>query len=128
MFYSIRNIIVLLTVIYSSVTSDWNYGQEGPDVWSDQYPLCARHSQSPIDIKTACTIHRSFEPFGISSAYSQSRNFTLINNGHTISGTLKDNNSSSLKLVGGGLIGTYQFSSFHFHWGENYKSGSEHQV
>jgi len=26
------------------------------------------------------------------------------------------------------LNGIYQFVNFHLHWGENYKSGSEHQV
>jgi len=128
MFFSIFNIVFLLIIIHQSITSDWNYGEEGPDVWSDDYPLCSGRSQSPINIRTACTIYQPFKPFQFSSGYDQLQNFTLINNGHTISGALTNGNSSILTLTGGGLIGTYRFSSFHFHWGENYKSGSEHQM
>lgn len=108
--------------------TEWNYSKEGPDVWSDLEPSCAGHAQSPIDIKTACTIYHSYDPFVLSAAYNQVQSFTLINNGHTISAQLTNRSSPSMTLVGGGLQGTYRFSSLHFHWGENYKSGSEHQV
>jgi carbonic anhydrase len=128
MYFSIFNLIFFLTIINQSITDEWNYGAQGPDVWADQYPLCSGHSQSPIDIRTACTVYRRFEPFKFSSTYNQPQNFILINNGHTISGVLTDGNSSLLTLTGGGLDGIYKFSSFHFHWGENYGSGSEHQV
>lgn len=106
----------------------WNYQDLGPDVWSDTYPSCANHSQSPINIRTACTTYRSFTPFNFTSAYNLTQNFTLLNNGHTITGTYMSNDESSLMLTGGGLNKTYHFYSFHLHWGENYKSGSEHQM
>jgi len=128
MFFFTLNILFLLTIIHQSITSDWNYDEHRSDVWSDEYPLCAKHAQSPINIRTACTVYQSFETFDFSSDYDQSQDFTLINNGHTISGKLTSNDPSLFTLIGGGLSGTYEFSSFHFHWGENYKSGSEHQV
>ncbi|CAF1141717.1 unnamed protein product [Adineta ricciae] len=122
--------ILLLSLSTSSFASgnDWNYQNEGPDVWSDSYPLCAARLQSPIDIKTACTKYVSYKPFQFTQDYSIVHNFTLQNNGHTIVGTLNDSYSSSLKLVGGNLNGSFEFVTFHLHWGENYRSGSEHQV
>jgi carbonic anhydrase len=125
---SIFNIIFLLTIIHQSVTSDWNYAGLGPDVWPDLFPTCSGSSQSPIDIKTACTTYQSFEPFQFSYAYNLTQNFTLTNNGHTISGEQVDPNAFPLTLSGGGLDGTFTFNNFHLHWGENYNSGSEHQL
>ncbi|CAF0997586.1 unnamed protein product [Adineta steineri] len=106
----------------------WNYHDLGPDVWSDTYPTCAAHSQSPINIQTACTDYQSFTPFSFQSGYNLTHNFTLHNNGHTIVGRYTGNSSTTYTLTGGGLNGTYEFLQFHLHWGENYKSGSEHQV
>ncbi|CAF4232174.1 unnamed protein product, partial [Rotaria sordida] len=121
--------ISLLLIIVCPITGEsWNYHDLGPDIWSETYPSCAGHSQSPINIKTACTIYRTFTSFNFSSAYNLNHNFTLLNNGHSIVGTYNGNDSSSFKLTGASLNGTFEFSSFHLHWGENSKSGSEHQV
>jgi carbonic anhydrase len=121
-------ITVLLSIVHRTICDSWDYHALGPDVWSDTYPSCANHSQSPINIQTACTTYQSFTPFHFTSAYDLTNNFTLVNNGHTIVGTYIGNASSALTLTGGGLNGTYNLRNFHLHWGENYKSGSEHQV
>jgi carbonic anhydrase len=121
-------ISLFLCISCSTTDETWNYHNLGPDVWSDAYPSCAGHSQSPINIRTACTIYQPYTPFNFSSTYDLTHDFTLINNGHTIIGTYNGNESSSLKLTGGGLHGTFEFVNFHLHWGENYRSGSEHQV
>jgi len=121
-------LVILLNIVHRMSCETWNYGDLGPDVWSDTYPSCAKHSQSPINIKTACTSYQSFTPFHFTSTYDLRHNFTLLNNGHTIVGRYIDNDSSPLILTGGGLNGTYYFLNFHLHWGENYKSGSEHQM
>jgi carbonic anhydrase len=119
---------VLLTLFHRIISDTWNYADLGPDVWSDTYPLCAGQSQSPIDIKTACTTYRSWIPFQFSSAYSLAQNFTLTNNGHNIVATYNGSGSSPFVLKGGGLDSGYGFVNFHLHWGQNYKSSSEHQV
>jgi carbonic anhydrase len=106
----------------------WNYGALGPDVWPDAYPACGGSSQSPINIKTACTKYQSYAPFQFSSAYSATQSFTLTNNGHSIIGTQVDKTKYPLTLTGGGLSEPFTFVDFHLHWGENYKSGSEHQM
>jgi carbonic anhydrase len=119
---------ISFALLHRIICETWNYGDLGPDVWSDEYPLCSGRSQSPINIRTACTTYQSFTPFQFSSTYNLTNNFTITNNGHTIVGTYNGTESSSLKLTGGSLHGTYEFVNFHLHWGENYKSGSEHQV
>ena len=44
-------------------------------------------------------------------------------------GTLNDPlKLAAFRLAGGGLNGTFEFVNFHLHWGENHKSGSEHEV
>ena len=123
-------VLYLLMISARSIHSvDWNYHDFGPDVWSERYPTCAGRSQSPINIITACTVYEDFPPFVFSSNYNSSLNFTLENTGNTITGTINnDQNTTFLEITGGGLNGTFQFSSFHLHWGENHKSGGEHQM
>jgi len=120
--------LLCLINLYRSDDTHWNYRDLGPDVWKDDFPACDGRSQSPIIIKTACTIYQPFKPFHFSSAYGLIQNFTLTNNGHTISATQTKKDLFPLHLTGGGLIGTYEFVNFHLHWGANYRSGSEHQI
>ena len=109
-------------------TQRWDYAAMGPDVWRDYFPVCGRSSQSPINIETARTVQRSYEPFQFSSAYDSAYNMTLTHSGTTVHGDLNEDGDSSLTLTGGGLNGTFAFLAFHLHWGENYRTGSEHQV
>lgn len=120
--------IALLAALHISLAVQWDYGSKGPDVWSDAFPACSGRSQSPIDIRTACTIYRPYSPFQLSSAYSQPQKFRLVNNGHSIVATYIGNEPSPFTLIGGGLNGTFKLKNFHLHWGENYRSGSEHIV
>jgi carbonic anhydrase len=122
--------ILLLSIIILFLTDKiicvaWDYDKVGPDVWSKYYPDCGKHSQSPVNIQTACTIHQDFQPFQFTSIYNDTLNFTLKNDGHTI--TVR-HNGHILPLTGGNLNGNYQFSNFHVHWGPNEKVGSEHQM
>ncbi|CAF0867381.1 unnamed protein product [Adineta steineri] len=128
MHLSRSSFILLCIIIQQSMASDWNYADEGPDVWSDLYPACAGTSQSPINIDTTTTDYLAFTTLYLGSSYNVPLNFQFINNGHTIVGTYTGNDTSNFVFIGGGLRGTFTFSSFHLHWGENYKSGSEHQV
>ncbi|CAF1580137.1 unnamed protein product, partial [Didymodactylos carnosus] len=103
----------------------WNYEELGPDIWYLTYPNCAGFEQSPIDIITSCTEYHQFQPFTFSSHYSARNNFTLMNNGHTITAKLQDQTQNNLlTLSGGNLSGSFLFQSFHLHWGENAKQGT----
>ncbi|CAF0865734.1 unnamed protein product [Rotaria sordida] len=123
-------VFILLCLIHTSLSdaSHWDYGHVGPEVWEDSYPICQGKVQSPINILTACTVYNAFPAFQFSPATNATQNFTITNNGHTITATQVDKNAFPLTLSGGGLNETYQFANFHLHWGENYKSGSEHQI
>jgi carbonic anhydrase len=119
----------LFVTVYSDLSYVWNYGEYGPDVWSEMYPTCGGQSQSPINILTACTTYKQFQPFVLASGYDEQHNFTLTNNGHTIVGTFNNESKlSAFRLTGGSLNGTFEFQNFHLHWGQNHKSGSEHEV
>jgi carbonic anhydrase len=107
---------------------DWDYHQYGPDVWPDLFPQCGGSAQTPINIATARTTYRGFSPFKLSSSYNSTQSFKLVNIGHIVSASLVAGASSPPSFTGGGLRGTYQFVDLHLHWGENYRSSSEHQV
>ncbi|CAF0965520.1 unnamed protein product [Adineta steineri] len=128
MHLSRSSFILLCIIIQYSIAAHWNYADEGPDVWSDLYPECDGTSQSPIDIDTTTTVYAPLTKFYFGSSYNVPQNFLFMNNGHTLVGHYTGNDASRLSFTGGGLKGVFTFSSFHLHWGENYKSGSEHQV
>jgi len=119
------HLLLVVFVLFNSINislsdvSHWDYGEIGPDVWKDYFPTCGSNAQSPINIKTACTVYQSFAPFQFSSAYDLIQNFTLTNNGHTITGQQVDPSAFLLTLSGGGLTETFQFNNFHLHRGEN---------
>jgi carbonic anhydrase len=106
----------------------WDYHGSGPDIWKYKFSACRGQSQSPINIMTPCTVYQPFPTFNLSTNYGLTQNFTLNNNGHGISAKLIDETQFPLTLTGGGLNGTYKFVNVHLHWGENFVSGSEHQV
>ena len=121
--------ILIASTVAGLVTSQsWDYTAVGPDVWQDYYSGCGGSLQSPINIKTACTVQRSYEPFQFSAAYGNVYKMKLIHSGMSVNGDLADAGGSSLTLTGGGLNGIFDFLAFHLHWGTNYRSGSEHQV
>ncbi len=121
---------LLISLLFISVHSHpWNYAELGPDIWSDYYPLCAGQSQSPINILTACTIYQEFSPFEFIAIDNEKHSMILNNNGNTIVGIMNEEwKQTPIRLTGGGLNGTFDFVNFHLHWGENYKSGSEHRM
>jgi carbonic anhydrase len=129
-FYLLLVVFILFNSIniFSTAGPHWNYGELGPDVWADLYPTCGGNAQSPINIKTACTTYQTFESFQFSSAYDLKQDFIVTNDGHTIVGTQINASVFPLTLSGGGLSDIFIFKNFHLHWGENYHSGSEHQM
>lgn len=120
--------VLLYSTNISSAQEHWNYRGEGPDVWPELDPGCAGKFQSPINIKTSCTIPRSFTPFRLSPGYNVTQDFLFLNTGHGIRAVPLNASVYPLTVSGGGLNGTYWLANFHMHWGENYNSGSEHQM
>ena len=117
----------LISLLIVNCEEDWNYNRLGPDVWYKTFPNCKGQSQSPINIKTACTIYEQFSLFLFSKNFNENIRMTLINDGHTIKGQLSDQ-QQIVQVQGGNLRGTYEFVNFHVHWGANENVGSEHQM
>ncbi|XP_076106508.1 uncharacterized protein LOC143075096 [Mytilus galloprovincialis] len=107
----------------------WSYfGDSGPDHWSDHYPRCNGHRQSPIDIRTGDVEFASWltelQFYGYDKNLGQGDPCTIKNNGHTASMAI----THSLKLRGAHLNGDYQLAEMHLHWGHNNSRGSEHAL
>ncbi|CAF3091397.1 unnamed protein product [Rotaria socialis] len=127
MYHHMLHLFILILILNNAIASaDWDYGKHGPDVWKKNYVACGGKNQSPINIRTKCTVTQTFSRFELTSIYYEPIKFKLTNNGHTIKAV--PNSSTSISLTGGNLKGRYIFDSFHLHWGPNDNSGSEHQV
>ncbi|CAF1034900.1 unnamed protein product [Adineta steineri] len=118
-------IIFIFMLINKCLTNEWDYSAHGPDVWGETFSSCNGERQSPINIKTACTVYKSFDPFIFTPEHIEENHFLIQNNGHTI--TVESNNTK-LAIQGGNLNGTFYFSNLHLHWGPNHNTGSEHQI
>ncbi|XP_002735849.1 carbonic anhydrase 7-like [Saccoglossus kowalevskii] len=109
----------------------WSYkGNTGPEHWSMNYKHCAGERQSPINIDTTKVIKKDLGPLtwigmkGKLIDESRPSAMQILNNGHTVQVNLKGDYYAS----GGGLPSGYKATQLHFHWGEDKKRGSEHQL
>ena len=115
--------------VYGSFSHRWNYGDLGPDVWPDLFPICGEYQQSPINIEVQKTKYKKYSSFKLSSEYFDERQFKLvISRDRGMVASLIDNGQPFPSISGGGLYGTYKLDHFKFHWGPNYATGSEHRV
>lgn len=108
----------------------WHYeGEHGPEHWSADYPFCGANHQSPIDINPDTAVYNSnlseFSFHGYDTVFSASE-FDIQNNGHTVQVVLA--NTNTIGVSGGGFSHNYTLGQFHFHWGEENESGSEHKI
>ncbi|CAG2202627.1 CA [Mytilus edulis] len=109
--------------------SGWSYeGQHGLGHWNKEYPDCGRQHQSPIDIPSNPTFNPSI--FMNFNGFEKTKEFslTLRNNGHTAVVKV-DSPNHSVFVTGNQLPGIiFKTMQFHFHWGKDSSSGSEHLV
>ncbi|KAJ8306081.1 hypothetical protein KUTeg_016626 [Tegillarca granosa] len=104
----------------------WSYhGDTGPTHWKDIAEDCAKMKQSPINIVTNDVKYDSTLAAFTLTNFAKSASHTLKNNGHTVQVDVGDH---TMEVTGGSLGGTYQVAQFHFHWGANGNSGSEHTI
>lgn len=106
---------------------DFGYdGDFGPAHWGEQFNSCDGKKQSPINIDQSYVTKWSF-PSLIFDKFDMIPESTEIkNNGHTVIVTMDFDKDPTIS--GGPLNGTYKFSQFHFHWGENDTLGSEDKI
>ncbi|KAG7471268.1 hypothetical protein MATL_G00122900 [Megalops atlanticus] len=98
----------------------------GPDKWHLEASAtsCEGKSQSPVNIVTRKTVpDERLTPFEF-TAYQQTFNGLIKNNGHTVQVDLQH----TAKISGGHLPSTYKALQLHLHWGKDGSPGSEHTI
>ncbi|XP_048729997.2 carbonic anhydrase-like [Ostrea edulis] len=99
----------------------WDYSD--PASWNSTYSNCGGTSQSPIALTESSMTPASFEPFSVTGD-NVTLTETLSNNGHSAVVAI----SQTITVTGGGLGGTFKVAQFHFHWGNDSTTGSEHTL
>nr|ANJ59780.1 alpha carbonic anhydrase 4 [Exaiptasia diaphana] len=115
----------MAAVTYNYRPDDKEYG---PSVWNTKYNVsCAGKRQSPIHIDTTKTVYKNLGALQFTNDDKVPNGPTLQigNNKHSYRVNLKKDYFS---VKGGGLPGTFNVFSFHFHWGKDDTRGSEHTV
>lgn len=104
----------------------WGYRQvDGPESWRAHFPTCGGAQQSPVALVTSTALtNATFEPFKFVNYDLVPGNTFVMNTGHGV----EVRQACGASVAGGNLTGTYTFAQFHFHWGANDTSGSEHTV
>ncbi|XP_047740256.1 carbonic anhydrase 9-like, partial [Hyalella azteca] len=105
-----------------------SYKYDDKDEWPLQFPLhCSRHRQSPINIRDSIAAAKTVDDLLYTNYEFPPSNVTATNNHHTLS--LTGTFPMGLPLLsGGGLIGVYEVTNLHFHWGSDDSQGSEHTI
>ncbi|XP_076149535.1 carbonic anhydrase [Alosa pseudoharengus] len=105
----------------------WGYGPtNGPDKWSEGFPIANGPRQSPIDIIPGQAPHDPTLKL-LRLKYDPATSQSILNNGHSFQVDFLDEEDKST-LTGGPITGTYRLRQFHFHWGASDDRGSEHTV
>ncbi|XP_012504124.1 PREDICTED: carbonic anhydrase 4 [Propithecus coquereli] len=101
-----------------------NYTCLGPDKWGEH---CQKDFQSPIDIITnKVKVDKNLGPFSF-SGYDKKLEWTVENNGHSVS-VSPITNGIEITIAGGGLPAQFQLTQFHLHWSKTMNAGSEHSI
>ncbi|BFZ19868.1 hypothetical protein BsWGS_22907 [Bradybaena similaris] len=105
----------------------WGYEKEnGPDTWSTTFAAARGNKQSPVDINTKWVrSDKELAKRPLKISYQNEPSLNIENPGLSFKAHITANSS----ITGGPLGGdTYRLIQFHFHWGPDDKSGSEHTV
>ncbi|XP_053224926.1 carbonic anhydrase 15-like isoform X1 [Podarcis raffonei] len=113
----------------------WCYDSQdpkcGPLHWKDIMITCGGENQSPINIDRRKTQRdRNLDEI-LFEGYDQAPpgRWRLINDGHSVVMNLDGaSTADQINITKGGLQDTYRALSFHFHWGDLSRNGSEHTV
>ncbi|KAI0227231.1 Carbonic anhydrase 1 [Lamellibrachia satsuma] len=123
-------VLLNLFVIGQGQGYEWSYkGKTGPSSWTAHFPECGKKAQSPVDLITSDVVKKHIElkdSFLVSSYNILQGKCIMKNDG--LHGHVKMA-GGEWKVRGGVLTqNSYILEGFHFHWGENKKTGSEHFV
>ncbi|XP_064099205.1 uncharacterized protein LOC135210267 [Macrobrachium nipponense] len=117
------------TVSAGQLTPSWSHsGPDGQDVWASRISVsCGGQKQSPINIDTvSARISVTWNRLFLRNFDQIPRRLTLQNtdNGAVIIPTM----DGAATIEGGPFRTPYVVVQYHFHWGDNNTSGSEHTI
>ncbi|CAL8122330.1 unnamed protein product [Orchesella dallaii] len=120
-------------VLVNGAGSDANWCYDslscGPETWGGT--CLTGKLQSPINLELSSVkkVAKSVN-LVLSREYGTLNSFFLQNNGFSVSLLLNPDETSPCLVRGTGFLPNepYYFSSFHFHWGPDDYTGSEHQI
>lgn len=130
-----RILVVLAAVVAAASGASWTY--EEPEKWNEVAAVCDGQRQSPIDIDTF-NVHYDEDINDLHfDNYDTPVDLHINNNGHSFTGFvtlnegpgMPDMNAAHVKSKAfPDPVSDYQLWQFHFHWGEDDNSGSEHLI
>ena len=95
----------------------------GGDDWPEEYELCGKDKQTPVNIKGAkCDVALANSITFKNYKNEGEEKFKVENTGGTMKVTTASTDASII-LDG---KGTFKLEQVHFHWGKNDSEGSEH--
>ncbi|KAK3754118.1 hypothetical protein RRG08_024193 [Elysia crispata] len=105
----------------------WGYeAKNGPLTWAANFPDANGPRQSPVDIvPSEATFEKSLAGSPLTIKYNREPDLELENPGLSFKANIKADST-----ITGGPLGDakYKLVQFHFHWGHDDHSGSEHTV
>lgn len=131
---SAAKLMVCLLLCLQDVSS-WSHVSNSR--WSEEFPACAGHMQSPIDLPDACKpgsgviVDTSLRVEYSKYEYDLPEDrLDLVNSGHTLSCKLRGSDESPNDGSPGVWFNGqfFQFSELHFHWDMNDTEGSDHTL
>ena len=121
-------LIGLLTIVFAGFSPasgaddggepDWDYADNGPTTWADDFPTCGGAQQSPVDVKEVTAGNSRAE---LVFDYDRSVDVTVFNNTHTVEAEVEEG-AGSIQVMVDGETTTYELQQFHFH------TPSEHEL
>lgn len=97
---------------------DWDYADNGPTTWADDFPTCGGDQQSPVDVQEVTAGHSDAK---LVFDYDRSVDVTVFNNSHTVEAEVEEG-AGSIQAMVDGRRETYELQQFHFH------TPSEHEL
>lgn len=102
-----------------SADTAWDYADNGPHTWADNFEQCAGIEQSPIDVQEVTA--NADTDVEVELAYAGAADVTVFNNTHTIQANVEPG-AGQLIMTKDGETTVFELLQFHFH------TPSEHEL
>jgi carbonic anhydrase len=102
-----------------SADATWDYAENGPHTWPENFEECAGIEQSPIDVQEVTA--NSDNDVEVELAYAGAADVVVFNNTHTIQANVEPG-AGQLTMTKDGVTKVFELLQFHLH------TPSEHEL